>query len=92
MKRFSKPRQPDPGMSAQQELFGLYIQRRDILTSVGELYLKAEQRTEAWVTFAIAAEAGKNAATLLNSAIKERLDKEKERLEKERLEQEKNKE
>lgn len=83
MKRFSKPRQQNPGESAQQELFGLYIQRRDVLTAVGELYLKAEQIQAAWEAFALAADCGKNAATLLNAAINERLDKERARLEQE---------
>jgi hypothetical protein len=81
MKRFSKPRQQNPGESAQQELFGLFIQRRDVLMSVGELYLKAEQKQMAWASFRDAAMAGREAAELLANAIQERIDNEKARIE-----------
>lgn len=83
MKRFAKPRQPTQGENAQQELFGLYIQRRDVLTAVGELYLKAEQKQMAWESFGDAAKAGSKAAQLLANAIAERLQKEAERIKQE---------
>jgi hypothetical protein len=83
MKRFQKPQQPNPRESAQHELYGLYCQSRDILTSVGELYLKAQQHQKSWAAFALAADAGSRAARLLEDAISKRLAIEEARKEEE---------